>query len=140
MNRTMANRNHFFAIIGAVLLAILAATMRHVVRPTPTERAASSDLHMTVMPPSTTKTLASASYEVILDRHERPVSDAAVSIFLGMSNMMMPPNHFSLSPVFGHPGHFRGTGVLTMKGPWEVTAIAHVGHEKTRAQLQIEAN
>lgn len=82
---------------------------------------------VTVLAPSGTVIHRPTTFEVEVRQPDGRPADARVEIDLTMPDMEMPLNRFAAAPVPQAPGHYRGTGAFTMKGRWQIEAIARRG-------------
>jgi len=97
--------------------------------------------HMTVAEPSGTVIHQPTRFEVtVLGPERRPAEGLQVAFDLTMPDMEMPLNRFSAVPVPGEPGHYRGEGTFTMKGRWQIEAIARQGAQVATARRQVQVH
>lgn len=91
------------------------------------------DLHA----PSGTVIHAPTRFEVDVFRPDgRPLEGARVAFDLTMPDMEMPLNRFEAPAVPGEPGRYRGEGTFTMKGRWQIEAVArHQGAVSTARRI-----
>lgn len=97
--------------------------------------------HMTVAEPSGTVIHEPTRFEVeVLGPEGRPLEGAQVEFDLTMPAMEMPLNRFAAPPVPGQPGRYRGEGTFTMKGEWQIEAIARHGSEIATARRIVQVH
>ncbi|HEY9855225.1 MAG TPA: FixH family protein [Stenomitos sp.] len=95
--------------------------------------------HMTVAEPSGTVIHQPTRFEAtVLGADGRPVEGLQVDFDLTMPDMEMPLNRFAAPAVPGQPGHYRGEGTFTMKGRWQIEAIARQGDRVATARRLVQ--
>ncbi len=79
--------------------------------------------HATLTVPSHVKHLTNVPFTLSLSDSQtgKPISDARVTVGLTMPSMDMPLNIVRLN--LSRPGVYTGTGIFTMPGSWQATAV-----------------
>lgn len=95
-----------------------------------------ADVGLVIRPPERWVQATALPFEVAWSRDGRPVTGASVVFDLSMPAMAMPPNRFAALQVAGRPGVYRGTGVFTMAGRWQIMAIAREGSASAQASCR----
>lgn len=101
--------------------------------------ASAVDWRMTVAAPSGTVIHEPTRFEVAIRRADGlPVEGARVEFDLTMPAMEMPLNRFGARAVPDRPGTYAGEGTFTMKGKWQIEAIARHGDQVARARRIVQ--